>query len=176
MNNLFDKIGNDLKNYSPEAPAYMEERIQKAVMSQKSKVRFWFSLNAILLFVGVAAAGVFSTYMFKTPAPAMAMASPVEAQQTRVVQTPVAEVQSTASIDAPKSAASTKRKSSGNLSVTSTITTPVIIENCGGAPEEVVKATEQVAQVDSSVKVIQSQEVPVKKRRSLPVTRLHIQK
>ena len=182
MNNLFDKIGNDLKNFSPEAPAYMEERVHKAVMSQKAKVRFWFSLNAVLLLVGLAAAGIFGLVYFKGDAAPMASAVPATATPT-VATEAVMPKQNLG--QATVASLPTGTKSKGNFSERRTVTTPVIKENCGGTPE-VVEVQENSASVDSSVhteaavetkveEVVKStsQETPAKKRRSLPITRYH---
>lgn len=180
MNNLFDKIGSDLKNFSPEAPAYMEERIQKAVMSQKSKVRFWFSLNAVLLLIGVTAVSVYCINHDSPSASAQVAVTSLPSAAPMVQETTVSPTVQVAAIAAP-----VKKNTSGNLSAQPAVTTPVIKENCAGTPD-VVELVASTASTENSVQVqevtnvkeevVKSEEVPAKKRRSLPITRLHTMK
>lgn len=178
MNNLFDKIGSDLKSFSPEAPAYMEERIQKAVMSQKSKMRFWFSLNAVLLLIGITAVSVYCINQDNPSVVAQAAVTNQPSARPMVQEASVAQSLPAAVAATPVA----KKNASGNLSAQAAVTTPVIKETCVGTPETVETtasnaSTENTVQVQevSNVKeeVIKSEEVPAKKRRSLPITRLH---
>ena len=52
-----NKVANDLKNFAPQAPAGMEERIQKALSKKKSFWSFsWYSMNVYV--VALLSAGV----------------------------------------------------------------------------------------------------------------------
>jgi cytoskeletal protein RodZ len=70
MENLMNKVANDLQNYAPQAPAGMEERIQKALKKKKSFWSFsWYSMNVYvvaLLSTGVLAL-VFSNRSANNP-------------------------------------------------------------------------------------------------------------
>ena len=57
MENLMNKIAGDLKNFAPEAPIGMEERIQSALSKKKSFWAFsWYTLNVYV--VALVGAGV----------------------------------------------------------------------------------------------------------------------
>ncbi|MFM2226742.1 MAG: hypothetical protein RL664_85 [Bacteroidota bacterium] len=57
MENLMNKIAGDLKNFAPEAPVGMEERIQAALSKKKSFWAFsWYTMNVYVL--ALAGAGV----------------------------------------------------------------------------------------------------------------------
>jgi cytoskeletal protein RodZ len=50
MENLMNKVANDLKNFAPQAPAGMEERIQKALIKKKSFWTFsWYTMNVYVV-------------------------------------------------------------------------------------------------------------------------------
>ncbi len=57
MEELMNKVANDLKNFAPQAPAGMEERIQKAMAKKKSFWTFsWYTLNVYVVgFLGIGA-------------------------------------------------------------------------------------------------------------------------
>jgi hypothetical protein len=57
MENLMNKIAGDLKNFAPQAPAGMEERIQKELNKKKSFWSFsWYTMNVYV--VALVGAGV----------------------------------------------------------------------------------------------------------------------
>jgi hypothetical protein len=59
MENLMNKVANDLMNFAPQAPAGMEERIQKELNKKKSFWSFsWYTLNVYV--VALVGAGVFA--------------------------------------------------------------------------------------------------------------------
>jgi len=50
MENLMNKVANDLMNFAPQAPAGMEERIQKELNKKKSFWSFsWYTMNVYVL-------------------------------------------------------------------------------------------------------------------------------
>ena len=50
MENLMNKVANDLQNYAPQAPYGMEDRIQKALSKKKSFWSFsWYTMNVYVV-------------------------------------------------------------------------------------------------------------------------------
>ena len=57
MENLMNRVANDLMNFAPPAPAGMEERIQKELNKKKSFWSFsWYTMNVYV--VALVGAGV----------------------------------------------------------------------------------------------------------------------
>jgi cytoskeletal protein RodZ len=90
MENLMNKVANDLKNYAPQAPAGMENRIQNALAKKKSFWAFsWYTMNVYV--VALVVAGVLAL-VFSNPSETIAVAQNSAPAATEVKAIPASVV------------------------------------------------------------------------------------
>jgi len=106
MENLMNKVANDLKNFAPEAPAGMEERIQKAMAKKKSFWTFsWYTMNVYVVGVlGIGALAILFANKVGKAEVAQVMSAPQVNTEVSIQPTPeVKNIQNEVSIGTSES-------------------------------------------------------------------------
>jgi hypothetical protein len=182
MENLMNKIAGDLKNFAPEAPVGMEERIQKALSKKKSFWAFsWYTMNVYVL--ALAGAGVLAL-VFSNRAEnnvvaqvSTPLATEVKANPTAAVH---AEENSTTIINAVSEKESQPIKTTRRSKIVQdqTSVSTLVVENCQTTTivEPAIVDVAETVEVQKMPEEIQvpypKKEVVKAKGRSLKLTRL----
>jgi hypothetical protein len=182
MENLMNKIAGDLKNFAPEAPIGMEERIQSALSKKKSFWAFsWYTLNVYVL--ALVGAGVLAlVFSNRGESNVVAQSAAPAATEVKATPTAVAEVNSNSHLilNAEKESKSTPVKTTRvRKSVqVETSASALVVENCQTASiaEPAVVEVAETVEVQRTPEEIQVpnpvNEVVKPKGRSLRLTRL----
>jgi cytoskeletal protein RodZ len=182
MENLMNKVANDLQNYAPQAPAGMEDRIQKALNKKKSFWSFsWYSMNVYL--VALVGAGVLALVFSNssernavaqnsTPAVAEVKAAPSTVVDLNAKNNAILNVEN----EVNSAPVKTARRSKIVQEETSVST--LVVENCQSTPivEPVIVEVAETIEVQRMPEEIQvpypKKEVVKAKGRTLKLTRL----
>jgi hypothetical protein len=182
MENLMNKIAGDLKNFAPEAPVGMEERIQTALSKKKSFWAFsWYTMNVYVL--ALASAGVL-TLVFSNRAENNVVAQVSTPLATEVKANPAAAVHaeenSTTIINAVSERESQPIKTTRRSKIVQdqTSVSTLVVENCQTTTivEPAIVDVAETVEVQKMPEEIQvpypKKEVVKAKGRSLKLTRL----
>jgi len=182
MENLMNKIAGDLKNFAPEAPVGMEERIQAALSKKKSFWAFsWYTMNVYVL--ALAGAGVLAlVFLNRTENNVVAqvskpLATEVKANPAAVVH---ADENSTTIINAVSETESQPIKTTRRSKIVQdqTSVSSLVVENCQTTTivEPAIVDVAETVEVQKMPEEIQvpypKKEVVKAKGRSLKLTRL----
>jgi len=182
MENLMNKIAGDLKNFAPEAPIGMEERIQSALSKKKSFWAFsWYTLNVYV--VALVGAGVLAlVFSNRSESIVVAQSAAPAATEMKLIPAAVADVNANSQgiLNAEKQSKSTPVKTSRERKVVQveTSVSALLVENCQTAAiaePAVIEVAENV-EVQRMPEEIQvpypKKEVIKAKGRTLILTRL----
>lgn len=182
MENLMNKIAGDLKNFAPEAPIGMEERIQIALSKKKSFWAFsWYTMNVYVL--ALVGAGVLAL-VFSNRGESNVVAQSAAPAATEVKSTPtvVADLNANGHVilDAEKElkSAPVKTASERKSVQVETSASALVVENCQttAIAEPAVTEVAETVEVQRTPEEIQVpnpvNEVVKPKGRSLRLTRL----
>jgi cytoskeletal protein RodZ len=181
MENLMNKVANDLMNFAPQAPAGMEERIQKELNKKKSFWSFsWYTMNVyVLVLVG---AGVLAL-VFSNRGENNAIAQVATPLASEVKSTPAATVVLNANshviLNAEKESKSTPIKTTRRSKIVreETSVSALVVENCQTTsivePAAIeIAETVEVQRMPEEIQVpYPKKEVVKAKGRSLKLTR-----
>jgi cytoskeletal protein RodZ len=181
MENLMNRVANDLMNFAPQAPAGMEERIQKELNKKKSFWSFsWYTMNVYV--VALVGAGVLAL-VFSNRGENNAIAQVATPLASEVKSTPAATVVLNANSDvilnAEKESNSTPIKTTKRSKIVQeeTSVSALVVENCQSTPivEPVIFEVEtvEVQRMPEEIQVpYPKKEVVKAKGKSLKLTRL----
>jgi hypothetical protein len=180
MENLMNKIAGDLKNFAPEAPIGMEERIQSALSKKKSFWAFsWYTLNVYV--VALVGAGVLAlVFSNRGESNVVAQSAAPAATEMKLIPAAVAEVNSQGILNAEKESKTTPVKTIRERKIVQveTSASAVVVENCQTAAiaEPAVIEVAETVEVQRMPEEIQvpypKKEVVKAKGRTLKLTRL----
>ena len=176
-----NKVAKDLQNYAPQAPAGMEDRIQKALNKKKSFWSFsWYTMNVYV--VALIGAGVLAL-VFSNRSETIAVAQNSAPAATEVKAIPpvvAADANSHEILNAEKESKSTPAKAIRRSKIVQveTSVSALVVENCQSTPivEPAIVEVAETVEVQKMPEEIQvpklSTEVVKPKGRSLKLTRL----
>ena len=177
-----NKVANDLKNFAPQAPAGMEERIQKSLSKKKSFWTFsWYTMNVYV--VALVGAGIFAL-VFSNRAESNVVAQVSAQPSTEVKSSPSAGANLNESNDASlneqieSTTAPIKTSRRSKIVREESQTTDLEVENCKTSTVvepaiDDVAETIVVQQLPEEIQVPKVKNEVVKpKGRSLKLTRL----
>jgi hypothetical protein len=182
MENLMNKVANDLQNYAPQAPSGMEDRIQKALNKNKSFWSFsWYTLNVYV--VALVGAGVLAlVFSNRSETIAVAQNSAPAATEVNAIPPVVADVNANSHVilNAEKESKATPAKTIRRSKIVQgeTSVSAMVVENCQSTPivePAIVEVAEtiEVQRMPEEVQVPKAKnEVAKPKGRSLKLTRL----
>jgi cytoskeletal protein RodZ len=182
MENLMNKVANDLQNYAPQAPSGMEDRIQKALNKKKSFWSFsWYTMNVYV--VALIGAGVLALiFSNRSETIAVAQNSAPAATEVKAISPVVADADANSHVilNAEKESKSTSAKTIRRSKIVQgeTSVSALVVENCQSTPI-VEPAIVEVAETVEVQKITEEIQVPYPKKevvkakgRSLKLTRL----
>ena len=175
-----NKVASDLQNYAPQAPAGMEDRIQKALNKKKSFWSFsWYTMNVYV--VALIGAGVLAL-VFSNRGETIAVAQNSAPAATEVIAIPsvVADANSHEILNAEKESKSVSAKTIRRSKIVQgeTSVSALVVENCQSTPivEPAIVEVAETVEVQRMPEEIQvpypKKEVVKAKGRSLKLTRL----
>jgi cytoskeletal protein RodZ len=180
MENLMNKVANDLQNYAPQAPSGMEDRIQKALSKKKSFWNFsWYTLNVYV--VALIGAGVLAlVFSNRGESNVVAQSAAPAATEVKAIPAAVADVNSHVILNAEKESKSTPAKTIRRSKIVQgeTSVSALVVENCQSTPivEPAIVEVAETVEVQRMPEEIQvpypKKEVIKAKGRSLKLTRL----
>ena len=175
-----NKVASDLQNYAPQAPAGMEDRIQKALNKKKSFWSFsWYTMNVYV--VALIGAGVLAlVFSNRGETIAVAQNSAPAATEVKAIPSVVADANSHEILNAEKESKSTPAKAIRRSKIVQgeTSVSALVVENCQSTPivEPAIVEVAETVEVQKMPEEIQvpklSTEVVKPKGRSLKLTRL----
>jgi cytoskeletal protein RodZ len=181
MENLMNKVANDLKNYAPQAPAGMENRIQNALAKKKSFWAFsWYTMNVYV--VALVVAGVLAL-VFSNPSETIAVAQNSAPAATEVKAIPASVVNLSTNnneiLNAENESKSTPVKTTRERKIVQeeSSSSAMVVENCQTAvitePAAIeVAETVEVQRMPEEIQVpYPKKEVIKAKGRALKLTR-----
>ena len=183
MENLMNKIAGDLKNFAPEAPIGMEERIQTALTKKKSFWSFsWYTLNVYA--VALIGSGVLAL-VFWNRGDIHTLAQNPTSAATEVKAIPAAVIEVNANshlnLNAEKEIISTPAKTTRQRKLVQedSNVTAMVVENCQTTPITATAAidiaeTVEVQRMPEEIQVPKSKSEVIKakgKGRTLKLTR-----
>jgi cytoskeletal protein RodZ len=134
MENLMNKVASDLMNFAPQAPAGMEERIQKELNKKKSFWTFsWYTMNVYV--VALVGAGVLAL-VFSNRSDSNVVAQSAVPTATEVKSIPMANVDlnanSNMNLNSEKETISSPVKTSRQSKIVQeeTSVSALVVENC----------------------------------------------
>jgi cytoskeletal protein RodZ len=182
MENLMNKIAGDLKNFAPEAPIGMEERIQSALSKKKSFwASSWYTMNVyVVALVGASVLALIFSNRGESNVVAQSVAP--AAAEVKAIASAVADVNTNDQLilNAAKESKSTPVKTTRERKIVQveTNTSALVVENCQTtviaepAAMEVAETVE-VQRMPEEIQVPKAiHEVVKPKGRSLRLTRL----
>lgn len=134
MENLMNKIAGDLKNFAPEAPIGMEERIQSALSKKKSFWAFsWYTMNVYV--VALVGAGVLAlVFSNLCESNVVAQSAAPAAMEVNPIPAVVADLNANSQgvLNAEKESKTTPVKTTRERKIVQveTSTTALVVENC----------------------------------------------
>ena len=180
MENLMNKVANDLQNYAPQAPSGMEDRIQKALNKKKSFWSFsWYTMNVYV--VALIGAGVLAlVFSNRSETLAVAQNSAPAATEVKAIPPVVADANSHVILNAEKESKSASAKTIRRSKIVQgeTSVSALVVENCQSTPivEPAIVEVAESVEVQRMPEEIQvpypKKEVVKAKGRSLKLTRL----
>jgi hypothetical protein len=180
MENLMNKVANDLQNYAPQAPSGMEDRIQKALNKKKSFWSFsWYTMNVYV--VALIGAGVLAlVFSNRIETIAVAQNSAPAATEVKAIPPVVADANSHVIFNAEKESKSTPVKTIRRSKIVQgeTSVSALVVENCQSTPivEPAIVEVAETVEVQRMPEEIQvpypKKEVVKAKGRTLKLTRL----
>jgi len=180
MENLMNKVANDLQNYAPQAPSGMEDRIQKALNKKKSFWSFsWYTMNVYV--VALIGAGVLALiFSNRGESNVVAQSAAPAATEVKAIPPVVADVNSHVILNAEKESKSTLAKTIRRSKIVEgeTSVSAVVVENCQSTPivEPAIVEVAETIEVQRMPEEIQvpypKKEVVKAKGRTLKLTRL----
>ena len=175
-----NKVAKDMQNYAPQAPAGMEDRIQKALNKKKSFWSFsWYTMNVYV--VALIGAGVLAlVFSNRSETIAVAQNSAPAATEVKAIPPVVADANSHEILNAEKESKSTPAKAIRRSKIVQveTSVSALVVENCQSTPivEPAIVEVAETVEVQKMPEEIQvpklSTEVVKPKGRSLKLTRL----
>jgi cytoskeletal protein RodZ len=181
MENLMNKVANDLMNFAPQAPAGMEERIQKELNKKKSFWSFsWYTLNVYV--VALVGAGVFAlVFSNRSESIAVSQNSAPEATEVKAIPASVVDLSAKSNVilNKEKESKSTPVKTVRERKIVQeeSSSSAIVVENCQttviAEPEAIeVAETVEVQRMPEEIQVpFPKKEVIKTKGRSLKLTR-----
>jgi|GEM_PF-2256933 len=182
MENLMNKVAKDLQNYAPQAPAGMEDRIQKALNKKKSFWSFsWYTMNVYL--VALVSAGVLAlVFSNRSESIAVAQNSAPAATEVKAIPASVVDLNTSSHVilNAEKESKSTPAKTIRRSKIVQgeTSVSTMVVENSQSTPivEPAIVEVAETIEVQRMPEEIQvpklSTEVVKPKGKSLKLTRL----
>jgi cytoskeletal protein RodZ len=182
MENLMNKVASDLMNFAPQAPAGMEERIQKELNKKKSFWSFsWYTMNVYV--VALLGAGVLAL-VFSNRSETIAVAqspAPAASEVKAIPAAPAADVNANSHVilNAEKESKSTPIKTTRERTFVQeeSSASVMVVENCQTAVIEEAAAIE-VAEAVEDQRMPEEIQVPYPKKevvkakgRTLKLTR-----
>ena len=175
-----NKVAKDMQNYAPQAPAGMEDRIQKALNKKKSFWSFsWYTMNVYV--VALIGAGVLAlVFSNRSETLAVAQNSAPAATEVKAIPPVVADANSHVILNAEKESKSASAKTIRRSKIVQgeTSVSALVVENCQSTPivEPAIVEVAETVEVQKMPEEIQvpklSTEVVKPKGRSLKLTRL----
>ena len=179
MENLINKIAGDLRNFAPEAPVGMEERIQTAMSKKKSFWAFsWYTMNVYL--VALIGAGVLAlVFSNRGESNVVARIAAPAATEVKAIPPAVADVNSHVILNAEKESKSASAKTIRRSKIVQgeTSVSALVVENCQSTPivEPAIVEVAETIEVQRMPEEIQvpypKKEVIKAKGRTLKLTR-----
>jgi cytoskeletal protein RodZ len=172
MENLMNKVTSDLQNYAPQAPAGMEDRIQKALNKKKSFWSFsWYTMNVYL--VALVGAGLLALVFSKRGETiAVAQNSAPAATEVKAIPASVFDFNTSSHVilNAEKESKSTRAKTIRRSKIVQgeTIVSAVVVENCQSTPI-VEPAIVEVAETVEVQRMPEEIQVPYPKKEAIKV-------
>ena len=182
MENLMNKVANDLKSFAPQAPTGMEDRIQNAMAKKKSFWAFsWYTMNVYA--VALIGAGVLALVFWnRGDSNTLALSLAPAAKEVKIIPVVAANVNSnsdaTLNADAEMKSTAAPATTRKRTIQKETNTSVLVVENCQSIsivdpPIAEVTETVEVQRVPEEIQVPKvKQEVVKPKGRSLRLTRL----
>jgi hypothetical protein len=182
MENLMNKVASDLQNYAPQAPAGMENRIQKALNNKKSFWSFsWYTMNVYV--VALVGAGVLALiFSNRSESNVVAQSAAPASTEVKAIPPVVADVNANSQVilNAEKESKSTPAKTIRRSKIVQgeTSVSTMVVENSQSTPivEPAIVEVAETIEVQRMPEEIQvpklSTEVVKPKGRSLKLTRL----
>jgi hypothetical protein len=182
MENLMNKVASDLQNYAPQAPAGMENRIQKALNNKKSFWSFsWYTMNVYV--VALVGAGVLAlVFSNRSETIAVAQNSAPAATEVNAIPPVVADVNANSHVilNSEKESKATPAKTIRRSKIVQgeTSVSALVVENCQSTPivEPAIVEIAETVEVQRMPEEIQvpypKKEVVKAKGRTLKLTRL----
>jgi len=182
MENLMSKVVSDLQNYAPQAPAGMEDRIQKALNKKKSFWSFsWYTMNVYL--VALVGAGVLAlVFSNRSETIAVAQNSAPAATEVNAIPASVVDLNTSSHVilNAEKESKATPAKTIRRSKIVQgeTSVSALVVENCQSTPivEPAIVEVAETVEVQRMPEEIQvpypTKEVVKAKGRTLKLTRL----
>jgi cytoskeletal protein RodZ len=181
MENLMNKIALDLKNFAPEAPVGMEERIQTALSKKKSFWAFsWYTMNVYL--VALVGAGLLALVFANRDSNVIAQVSTTVATEEKSTTPSVDNMNVNSNVvlnvEKENTTASVKTSRRSKVVQKESTTSVLVVENCQSATavEPVVTEVAENIEVQKLPEEVQAtktvNEVVKPKGRSLRLTRL----
>ena len=175
-----NKVAKDMQNYAPQAPAGMEDRIQKALNKKKSFWSFsWYTMNVYV--VALIGAGVLAlVFSNRSETIAVAHNSAPAATEVKAIPPVVADANSHVILNAEKESKSASAKTIRRSKIVQgeTSVSALVVENCQSTPivEPAIVEVAETVEVQRMPEEIQvpypKKEVVKAKGRSLKLTRL----
>jgi len=181
MENLMNKVAKDLQNYAPQAPAGMEDRIQKALNKKKSFWAFsWYTMNVYA--VALIGAGVLAlVFSNRGESRVVAQSAAPSAAEVKAIPAAVADVNKNSHVilNAEKESKSTRAKTIRRSEIVQgeTSVSALVVENCQSTPivEPAIVEVAETIEVQRMPEEIQvpypKKEVIKAKGRTLKLTR-----
>jgi cytoskeletal protein RodZ len=182
MENLMNKVASDLQNYAPQAPAGMEDRIQKALNNKKSFWSFsWYTMNVYV--VALVGAGVLAlVFSNRNETIAVAQNSAPAATEVNAIPASVVDLNTSSHVilNAEKESKETPAKTIRRSKIVQgeTSVSALVVENCQSTPivEPAIVEVAETVEVQRMPEEIQvpypTKEVVKAKGRTLKLTRL----
>lgn len=182
MEDLMNKVINDLKNYSPEAPKGMENRIQSAMAKKKSFWTFsWYTLNVYV--VALISAGVLALVFWnRSEMNVIAQSAAPAVTEIKAIPAAVADVNANSHVilKPEKESKFTRVKTTRDRKVVQveTSASDLVVENCQttAIAEPVALEVAETVEVQTMREEIQvpypKKDVVKAKGRALKLTRL----
>ena len=177
-----NKVASDLQNYAPQAPAGMENRIQKALNNKKSFWSFsWYTMNVYV--VALVGAGVLALiFSNRSESNVVAQSAAPASTEVKAIPPVVADVNANSQVilNAEKESKSTPAKTIRRSKIVQgeTSVSTMVVENSQSTPivEPAIVEVAETIEVQRMPEEIQvpklSTEVVKPKGRSLKLTRL----
>jgi cytoskeletal protein RodZ len=181
MENLMNRVANDLMNFAPKAPAGMEERIQKELNKKKSFWSFsWYTMNVYV--VALVGAGVLAlVFSNRNETIAVAQNSAPAATEVKAIPASVVDLSANSNVilNTDKESKSTPVKTTRERKIVQeeSSSSAMVVENCQTAviaePAAIeVAETVEVQRMPEEIQVpYPKKEVIKAKGRTLKLTR-----